>query len=64
GKQVLVGASSESMIDTISHANSENRLGGTLAIHLKAIDEGASIIRVHDVKEHVQAIALWQALRG
>ena len=64
GKPLLVGASRKSMIDTVSPANSENRLGGTLAIHLKAIEEGASIIRVHDVKEHVQAIALWQALRG
>ncbi len=64
GKPLLVGASRKSMIDTISPANSENRLGGTLAIHLKAIEEGTSIVRVHDVKEHVQAIALWQVLRG
>lgn len=64
GKPLLVGASRKSMIDTVSPANSENRLGGTLAIHLKAIEEGASIVRVHDVKEHIQAISLWQALRG
>lgn len=64
GKPLLVGASRKSMIDMVSPANSANRLGGTLAIHLKAIEEGASIVRVHDVKEHVQAIALWQALRG
>ncbi|MCX6061593.1 MAG: dihydropteroate synthase, partial [Campylobacterales bacterium] len=64
GKPLLVGASRKSMIDFVSPASSENRLGGTLAIHLRAIEEGASIVRVHDVKEHVQAIALWQALRG
>ncbi len=64
GKPLLVGASRKSMIDMISPSSSEERLGGTLAIHLKAIEEGASIVRVHDVKEHVQAIALWKALRG
>lgn len=64
GKPLLVGASRKSMIDQLSSSSSENRLGGTLAIHLKAIEEGASIIRVHDVKEHVQAIALWKELRG
>jgi dihydropteroate synthase len=64
GKPLLVGASRKSMIDQVSTSSSENRLGGTLAIHLKAIEEGASILRVHDVKEHVQAIALWKELRG
>jgi dihydropteroate synthase len=43
---------------------SDDRLAGTLAIHLKAIEEGASIVRVHDVKEHTQAIKIWKALRG
>ncbi|HEX5711390.1 MAG TPA: dihydropteroate synthase [Sulfuricurvum sp.] len=64
GKPLLVGASRKSMIDRISPSSSEERLGGTLAIHLKAIEEGTSMVRVHDVKEHVQAIALWKALRG
>ena len=64
GKPLLVGASRKSMINTVSPSLSEDRLGGTLAIHLKAIEEGASIVRVHDVKEHVQAIALWKALKG
>ena len=64
GKPLLVGASRKSMIDQVVHSESEERLSGTLAIHLKAIDEGATIIRVHDVKEHMQAIAMWNALRG
>lgn len=64
GKPLLIGASRKSMINAISPSTSEERLGGTLAIHLKALEEGASIIRVHDVKEHVQAIRLWEALRG
>lgn len=64
GKKLLVGASRKSMIDAISPSSSDERLGGSLAIHLKAIEQGASIIRVHDVKEHAQAIRVWKALRG
>lgn len=64
GKKLLVGASRKSMIDAISPAPSNERLAGTLAIHLKAIEEGASIVRVHDVSEHRQAITVWKALKG
>lgn len=64
GKPLLVGASRKSMIDQIVHAQCDERLSGTLAIHLKAIEEGATMVRVHDVKEHMQAIAVWKALRG
>lgn len=64
GKQLLVGASRKSMIDAISPSVSNDRLAGSIAIHLKAIEEGASIVRVHDVKEHAQAIKLWKAMRG
>jgi dihydropteroate synthase len=64
GKKLLVGASRKSMIDAISPSKSDDRLAGTLAIHLKALEEGASIVRVHDVKEHAQAIKIWKALRG
>ena len=61
-KPVLVGASRKSMIDAISKSKSEDRLAGTLAIHLESIRNGASILRVHDVKEHVQAIKVYEAL--
>jgi dihydropteroate synthase len=64
GKKLLVGASRKSMIDKISPSSSDERLPGTLAIHLKAIEEGASIVRVHDVKEHYQALKIWKAMRG
>jgi dihydropteroate synthase len=64
GKPLLVGASRKGIINEISPCASDERLSGTLAIHLKAIEEGASIVRVHDVKEHVQAINIWKALRG
>jgi len=63
GCEVLVGASRKSMIDKIIHTPVEERLAGTLAIHLKAVENGASIVRCHDVKEHVQALAVLNAMK-
>jgi len=63
GCEVLVGASRKSMIDKIIPTPTEARLPGTLAIHLKAVEEGANIVRCHDVTEHRQAMAVWEALR-
>ncbi|CAA6800927.1 MAG: Alternative dihydrofolate reductase 2 / Dihydropteroate synthase (EC [uncultured Sulfurovum sp.] len=63
GCAVLVGASRKSMIDKIIPTPIEERLAGTLAIHLKAISNGASLVRCHDVKEHQQALAVWEALQ-
>lgn len=60
-KKILVGASRKSMIDSIYPASIEERLAGTLALHLEAMRNGASILRVHDVKEHHQAIAIEKA---
>jgi len=63
GYPLLVGASRKSMIDKISPSVTEQRLGGTLALHLKAVDNGASILRVHDVYEHIQAVHVRDALK-
>jgi dihydropteroate synthase len=63
GKELLVGASRKSMIDKITSSEVQNRLAGTLTIHLEAIKNGASIVRVHDVYEHKQALAVYQALQ-
>jgi len=62
GCEILIGASRKSMIDKITPTPTEERLAGTLAIHLKAIDNGASIVRCHDVKEHIQALMVWDKL--
>lgn len=64
GYELLIGASRKSMIDMIIPTKVENRLSGTLAIHLEAIKYGASIIRCHDVKEHYQAIKVFEAIEG
>ncbi len=61
-KKILVGASRKSMIDKISTSNAEERLAGTLALHLEAMRNGASMLRVHDVKEHLQAIEVQKKL--
>jgi dihydropteroate synthase len=62
GYELLVGASRKSMIDKIVPCSVEERLPGTLAIHLKALENGASIIRAHDVKEHYQAMQVWEKI--
>ena len=50
---VLVGLSRKSFIGEITGRGTEDRLPGTLAANASAILAGADIIRVHDVKEHV-----------
>ena len=62
GYPLLVGASRKSMIDKMIATPIEERLPGTLALHLKAYEHGASIIRAHDVKEHVQALSVLRTL--
>jgi dihydropteroate synthase len=62
GCELLIGASRKSMIDNILPTPVEERLPGTLAIHLEALRRGASIVRCHDVKEHRQAIAVYEAI--
>jgi len=62
GYEVLIGASRKSMIDMITKSDVQNRLGGSLAIHLDSVRKGASIVRTHDVQEHFQAIKLQEAI--
>jgi dihydropteroate synthase len=63
GCELLIGASRKSMIDKIIPTPIPERLPGTLAIHLKAAENGASIIRCHDVVEHRQALKVFEAMR-
>ena len=62
GHPLLVGASRKSLIDKISPSRVDKRLAGTLALHLEAIRNGATYLRVHDVYEHTQAIKVQQRL--
>lgn len=61
-RPLLIGASRKSMIDKIFPASVQERLPGTLALHLKAVENGAEIVRTHDVKAHKQALAVQKAL--
>jgi dihydropteroate synthase len=42
----------------------DNRVGGTIAVHLHAVAKGAKMVRVHDVLAMRQALRLWSALEG
>lgn len=61
-KPLLVGASRKSLINAITPSEVSQRLAGTLALHLAAQENGAAILRVHDVQEHVQALKVKIAL--
>jgi dihydropteroate synthase len=63
-KPLLIGASRKSMISAIVKSDTSDRLAGTLALHLKAAAKGASIIRVHDVYEHYQALHVDRAIQN
>lgn len=63
-KPLLVGASRKSMINAYYESEVKDRLAGTLYLHLKAFENGASIIRVHDLYEHKQLFAMANAMQS
>jgi dihydropteroate synthase len=64
GCPVIVGASRKRTIGALSgEAPADKRLGGSIALAFKAIEQGAQIVRVHDVFETVQALRIWRGLR-
>ena len=64
GCPVMVGASRKRTIGALSgEAPADQRLAGSLAFALKAAEQGAQLIRVHDVSETVQALRVWRGLR-
>jgi dihydropteroate synthase len=62
GKPMLVGLSRKSMIWRTLNTTPDHALNGTTALHTIALLKGASILRVHDVKEAVETIKLVQKL--
>ncbi len=58
---ILAGLSRKSMIYKTLNTTAEESMNGTTAAHILALMGGASILRVHDVKEAVQAIRIYQA---
>ena len=63
GFPLLVGLSRKGFIGALSkEPQPDQRLGGSLAAGLFAVLRGASILRVHDVRETVQALRVWRTL--
>jgi dihydropteroate synthase len=61
---LLVGLSRKSTLGKITGRPVEERLAGSLAMALLALQGGAAILRVHDVRETKDVIAVWQAHRN
>jgi len=63
GLPLLVGASRKRFIASVTPSEPTERLGGSLAAHLIASENGAAIIRTHDVAPTLQALAVAAAIR-
>jgi dihydropteroate synthase len=63
GVPVLAGLSRKSTVGQITGRPVEERLAGSLAMALLAVQAGATILRVHDVKETRDVIAVWEAFK-
>ncbi len=61
---ILVGVSRKSMIYKPLNISPEQALNGTTALHIVALQNGANILRCHEVKEAVEAIKLYQLLQN
>ena len=64
GLPLLVGASRKRFINTVVPSKPSERIGGSIAAHLLAVQQGAAIVRVHDVAETVQALRVAAAIEA
>ena len=64
GLPMLAGVSRKKMIQNILGVDSAHALNGTTALNAIALAKGASILRVHDVKEAVEAVKIWEAVNN
>jgi dihydropteroate synthase len=64
GRPLVVGASRKSFIGQVDGSAADQRLGGTIASSVLAAAEGADVLRVHDVAEVRQALAVAAAILG
>ena len=61
---ILAGLSRKSTLGKITGRPVDERLAGSLAMALLALQSGATILRVHDVKETRDVIAIWEAYKN
>jgi dihydropteroate synthase len=64
GLKLLMGLSRKRFIASVVPASPDRRLGGSIAGMLLSVEDGADIVRVHDVAETVQALRVAQAIRS
>ncbi|MFT5725845.1 MAG: dihydropteroate synthase, partial [Bacteroidia bacterium] len=58
---ILVGVSRKAMINKVLHISAQDALNGTTVLNSWALQNGAKILRVHDVKEAKEAVNLYKA---
>ncbi|TMH67781.1 MAG: dihydropteroate synthase [Betaproteobacteria bacterium] len=63
GVPLLAGLSRKSTLGKVTGRPAAERLAGSLAMALLALQGGATILRVHDVRETRDVIAVWEAVR-
>ncbi|BDB53142.1 dihydropteroate synthase [Flavobacterium ammonificans] len=61
---ILAGVSRKSMIYKVLNTNASESLNGTTALNTISLVKGASILRVHDVKEAVECVTLFNAMNS
>jgi len=61
GLPILAGISRKKMIYGLLNITAAEALNGTTALNTIALSKGANILRVHDVKEAVEAVKIWEA---
>jgi len=64
GRPLVVGTSRKSFIGKVDGSAVEDRIGGSIASSVLAAAEGADVLRVHDVAEMAQALAVTNAVLG
>lgn len=62
-REILVGISRKSMIYKLLGTSPDDALSATSALHLYALNKGASILRVHDVRQAKEVVSLYNALQ-
>ena len=63
GRPLVVGVSRKGMLGRLLGREPGERLAGSLAAGLAALARGASVLRAHDVRETVDAVRVWRAVR-
>ena len=61
---IMVGLSRKSMVYKVIDGTPEDALHGSTALHFFALQQGALILRVHDVKPAIDTIRVWKALEN